>query len=358
MSRTAIKGDRCVLEATRERVIYLFDNYKNIQLSFSGGKDSTALFYLLKEEAIKRGRRFFVYFLDQEAEYEATIDLVRAVMQEDCVIPLWYQIPLKMASAVSCEDTFLNAWGVGEEWVREKEEIAIKELKEKAPDRFHDFNHWVGEKLAQKGDAVSIIGLRAEESPERRFVMFGEDSSLFWLRKTKSPHKAYPIIDWSYRDIWKFLIENNLSYNRVYDKLYSLGMPLRDMRVSNLIHDRAFKCLSDLQEIEPETFNKLEKRLKGVHCAGIYSNEKMIFSSKRLPSNFKTWADYKNHLIKTLPDDFIAPFLKAWGDKTSTKDEFLSKQMVKNLLIGDYAEPLKDGGSIARQELIRKYEDF
>jgi hypothetical protein len=52
---------------------------------------------------------------------------------------------------------------------------------------------WAGqnlEKKKRKGKSVSIIGLRAEESPDRRFVMFGEDSEMFWLREN-TPH-SYP----------------------------------------------------------------------------------------------------------------------------------------------------------------------
>jgi hypothetical protein len=42
----------------------------------------------------------------------------------------------------------------------------------------------------RKGKSVSIIGLRAEESPDRRFV-FGEDSEMFWLRR-KTRHINLP----------------------------------------------------------------------------------------------------------------------------------------------------------------------
>ncbi|WP_394798170.1 phosphoadenosine phosphosulfate reductase domain-containing protein [Flavobacterium psychrophilum] len=28
------------------------------------------------------------------------------------------------------------------------------------------------------------------------------------------------MIDWKYTDVWKYLIENSLKYNRVYDKMY------------------------------------------------------------------------------------------------------------------------------------------
>ncbi|HBD2730014.1 TPA: phosphoadenosine phosphosulfate reductase family protein, partial [Campylobacter jejuni] len=90
MSRTAINGNLNVLEATKKRIAYLFDNYDNIQLSFSGGKDSTVLFHLLNDEAEKRNRKFFVYFQDQEAEYQNTIDFVEWVMSQKNVIPLWY----------------------------------------------------------------------------------------------------------------------------------------------------------------------------------------------------------------------------------------------------------------------------
>ena len=36
------------------------------------------------------------------------------------------------------------------------------------------------------------------------------------------------------------------------------GHDIRTMRVSNLVHEKAFRCLTDLQELEPETYNKLE----------------------------------------------------------------------------------------------------
>jgi predicted phosphoadenosine phosphosulfate sulfurtransferase len=76
MGRTAVRGNENVLEAVIKRVSYLFDNYDNIQLAFSGGKDSTVLFHLVNAEAIKRNRKFILYFQDQEAEYQGTIDFV------------------------------------------------------------------------------------------------------------------------------------------------------------------------------------------------------------------------------------------------------------------------------------------
>lgn len=335
--RTSISGKLNVVEATRKRIEYLFDNYDNIQLSFSGGKDSTVLFHLINQEAIKRNRKFYLYFIDQEAEYQGTIDMVEWAMSQPNVIPLWYQVPMFMTNAVSHEQLFLWAWGDGEKWVREKNPLAIHSINKKYPKRFYKFNLWVGQNLAKlQGKSVSIIGLRAEESPSRRFVMFGEDNELFWLRRKKEPHKAYPLIDWSYTDVWKFLIENNLKYNKIYDKMYMLGLNLRTMRVSNLIHEKAYRCLGELQELEPETYDKLEQRLKGVHCASIYARENLIYSIKELPKQFNSWKEYKDFLLNSIHPDLQKIFRYQWSRFGDTNDVGACKYMVKRILLCDW----------------------
>lgn len=338
MGRTAIRGTENVLTATQKRIEFIFDNYDNIQLAFSGGKDSTVLFHLVNQEAIKRNRKFILYFQDQEAEYQGTIDVVEWAMSQPNVIPQWYQVPIFMTNAASHEQLFMFAWGDGENWVREKHPIAIHKLDKKYPKRFYKFNLWVAQQNRKnfEGSFVSIIGLRAEESPDRRFVMFGENSELFWLRRKKEPNKAYPIIDWRYTDIWKYLIENNLKYNKVYDKMYMLGGNLRSFRVSNLVHEKAFKCLTDLQELEPETYDKLEQRLKGVHTAAMYAKENMMYSIKSLPDTFKSWKEYKNFLLNSIHPDLKRIFEYQWSRFADTEDVGANKYMVKRILLCDW----------------------
>jgi len=337
MPRTSVYGTKDVFTATLERVSYIFDNYDTIQLSFSGGKDSTALFHLINLEAIRRKRNFYLYFQDQEAEYKGTIDLVEFAMSQPNVIPLWYQVPIFMTNATSHQQLFLFAWGEGEDWVREKHALAIHSICGKHPKRFHKFNLWVGQKLRDRGNkCVSIIGLRAEESPDRNFVMFGEDNDLFWLRRKHEPNKAYPIIDWKYTDVWKYLIDNKLMYNKIYDKMYMLGGSLRNFRVSNLVHEKAFRCLTDLQELEPDTYEKLEKRLCGVHSASIYGKENFIYSIKNLPSNFKTWKEYKDYLLENINPDLSKLFKYQWSRFGDTSDVQANKYMVKRILLCDW----------------------
>lgn len=335
--RTAIKGKDNVLEAARKRISYLFDNYDNIQLSYSGGKDSTVLFHLLNAEAKKRDRKFTVFFLDQEAEYQGTIDMVDWVMRQPNVIPKWYQVPTFMTNACSQQQMFLWAWGDGEEWVRPKSDISIHKIDKRYPKRFYKFVQWASHELQKTdGRSVSVIGLRAEESPSRRFVLFGEDNELNWMRRVHEPHKAYPIIDWSFTDVWKFLCENNLKYNKVYDKMYMLGLPLRQMRVSNLIHEKAYRCLAELQELEPETYDKLEQRLKGVHCCAIYAKENLVYSIKKLPEQFSSWKEYKDFLLNNIHPDLKRIFEYQWSRFGDTDDPGACKYMVKRILLCDW----------------------
>jgi len=337
MARTAIRGIENVLEATQKRIVYLFDHYDNISLSFSGGKDSTALFHLVNEEAKKRDRKFILYFQDQEAEYRATIDFIEWAMTQPNVIPLWYQVPIFMTNAASQQQLFLWAWGNGEKWVREKHPLAIHSINGRYPKRFHKFNLWVGQNLRKfKGKSVSIIGLRAEESPDRRFVMFGENSDLFWLRRKNKPHKAYPLIDWRYTDVWKYIIDGGFKYNKIYDKMYMLGGNLKFFRVSNLVHEKAFKCLSDLQELEPETYERLEQRLHGVHTAAIYGKENLMYSIKTLPEHFKTWKEYKDFLLESIHPDLKKLFEYQWSRFGNTDDPRACKYMVKRILLCDW----------------------
>ena len=49
--------EKNVLEAVRERISYIFDEFERIIVSISGGKDSTVLAHLALVEAHKRGRK-------------------------------------------------------------------------------------------------------------------------------------------------------------------------------------------------------------------------------------------------------------------------------------------------------------
>lgn len=93
-----------VYEAAKDRIRFVFREFKNVVVNFSGGKDSTVVLHLALEVAKEMGRLpVNVVFFDQEAEWDATIQYIRRVMSRPDVNPIWYQIPFKINNASSGE---------------------------------------------------------------------------------------------------------------------------------------------------------------------------------------------------------------------------------------------------------------
>lgn len=324
-----------VLDAAQERISLLFDHFKNIVVSVSGGKDSTVLFDLCHQEAQKRGRDINVFFLDQEAEYQSTIDQVKHMMTHDNVRSWWYQVPIRMTNASSLRVDFLNAWHPDEKWMREKDDMAIHEA-EGAPDRFYKFFPWF-EKMWDKTDTVFFVGLRAEESLNRfRSVVKnpGWEGHMWTSKSGKEGIKAYPLYDWTFEDIWHHIAARELRYNRVYDFMHWRGHRIQDVRVSYLGHENSLKSLESLHEFEPDTYRKLLERMPGVHVASRYIKEDMIYNASKLPPSFSTWKEYRDFLLDTTPSQHVERFRQRFLGQPD--DERVHRQQCKQLLINDW----------------------
>jgi len=330
-----------VLTEAHKRVSLVFDKFESIVVSISSGKDSTALYWLVLQEARKRNRKIGVFFLDQEVEYASTVSLIEKMMSYENVISLWYQVDLKMTNATSFENDVLNSWGKNEEWMRNKHPMSIHDIEGCYPDRFYSFMEWV-EKNHE--NTAFFVGLRTDESLNRLRAVIKNPGfdGILWstkAKRSKGTYRFYPIYDWGIGDVWKFIYENNLPYNAVYDKMFKANKNYyKTMRVSNLIHEKSFKCLSDLQIYEPDTYNKLIKRISGVHVASIYAQENGIFNATKLPEKFSSWLEYRNYLLETTPfknkERFITRFQK------QPKEEEMYRKQSRQLMLNDYENNL------------------
>ncbi len=118
-----------VYDAALERINFLFDEFPNVVVGFSSGKDSVVVLNLALQVATERNRLpLKVMFLDQELEWEATIDLVKKVMYSPVIDPMWLQIPFKLFNATSGEEQWLHVWGEGEELLRLKHITGFSKL--------------------------------------------------------------------------------------------------------------------------------------------------------------------------------------------------------------------------------------
>src|SRR5690606_5749057 len=91
-----------VYDAALGRIRWLFEEFDGkVSVSCSGGKDSTVVVELAAMVAKERGDLpLDVWWLDQETEFQATVDYMRYLMYERDDINLrWYQIPWRLENA-------------------------------------------------------------------------------------------------------------------------------------------------------------------------------------------------------------------------------------------------------------------
>ena len=85
--------------------------------------------------------------------------------------------------------------------------------------------------------------------------------------------------------------------------MYMQGVPLNNMRVSNLNHETATAVLFYLQEVEPDTWVALTKRLQGINSAPQLGKSNFNNCPKELPFMFQSWREYRDYLLKNLITD-------------------------------------------------------
>lgn len=295
-----------VWERSLKRIRYIFDEFPNVVCNISGGKDSTLVFNLTMKVAEEKGRLpLKVFFIDQEAEWVSVIDHVRAVMRDPRVEPYWMQCPIRLFNATSPINPWLHCWNEDEKeiWMRDREPDSIHENIFNN-DRFHPMFKAFITTMWPDTKSCYIAGVRAEESKGRTMALTNGKmyKHITWgkiLDKRREHFTFYPVYDWSYRDVWKAIQDNAWPYARVYDQMYQYGIPVLKMRVSNLHHETAVHSLFYLQEIEPDTWDKLVQRLGGIHTAGILGKDDYFYYGN-LPYMFEGWKEYRDYLLDNL----------------------------------------------------------
>jgi predicted phosphoadenosine phosphosulfate sulfurtransferase len=301
-----IYSKKNVYDAALDRIRYLFDEFPNVVVGFSGGKDSSVTLDLALKVAEEKNRLpLSVLFIDQEAEWKGTVDCVEAVMNDKRVKPYWFQMPMVITNNASSYNRYSYCWKEEEKdkWIHPQNEMSIKENKY-GTDRFHDLFTKIFDVEFSDQKSCYLSGVRAQEAPKRALALTDMLTYkwITWgkvLSKRKEHYTFYPLYDWSYTDIWKYINENNIEYNKIYDALYRHGVPINEMRISNLHHETAIKSLLLVQEIEPETWNKLVDRIDGASSIK-HIKQSSFTCPKVLPNMFKDWEEYAIYLADNI----------------------------------------------------------
>ena len=328
--------NKSVLTAAKERVAWTFDQVEKVYVSFSGGKDSTVMMHLVMDEAIKRDRKVGVLIVDLEAQYQATSDHVRNMVEHyaDHIDLHWFCLPMKLRNGVSNFEPTWTACDPEKEdmWVRPRPDIAIG-----PDDRRYDWYEpgmefeelvveWA-EWYAEGEPCACFVGIRADESLNRfRTIAVWDkgmlDNKRWTTHVVDNVYNVYPIYDWRTADIWRYHnVFPNKAHNPIYDLMHKAGVPLSQQRLCQPYGDDQRKGLWLYHILEPHTWFKLISRVNGANSGAFYIQERgnvTGYGSITKPEGH-TWESFTKLLLATMPDvtrehyeKRFMSFMKGW----------------------------------------------
>lgn len=371
-----------VYEAALERIGYLFNEFENVLVSFSGGKDSSVMLELVMDYARKNNllQKVSVVYMDYEANYEATNDFVEKTFERlGDVKRFWLCLPIHAQCACRMDAPYWIPWEKSkrEIWCREmpkfeyvinedNAEFGLLDSDFEIPKKFFD---WF---IGKYGRTVSLVGIRASESEDRRKLICSMNGN---IRKFKGKNyivdcvqnrdlfNAYPIYDWQTEDIWIYNARFCKPYNRLYDLFYKAGLTIDRMRVASPFNNCGIHSLKLYKVIDPNNWSKLVGRVNGANFAGLYGGTTaMGWKSIKLPKGH-TWKSYCYFLLSTMDrklrnhyERILATSIEYWCEKGG----FVSEEIMPELeaLKADYSDK-GNSGRFPTQRIVRfaKYPD-
>lgn len=349
--------DSNTYEAAQKRIEYIFNEFENIYVAFSGGKDSGVMLELAVSHATKINQleKLSVFHLDYEAQYSDTTKYVNRVYEslDPRIGKFRCCVPVKCATCTSMTEDYWRPWDDSKKdlWVRDMPAYAIKKdnfdfLNDDTTDSDfqRQFSLWHHNNQS-KGKTAALVGIRTDESLDRLRTIVSDKNinkyrSMPWTTRVHSDiYNAYPIYDWSVSDVWVANYRNNWDYNNLYNIFHYAGLSPHAMRVASPFHNSAKASLKLYKTIDPNTWGKMVSRVNGVNFTAMYGDTKaMGWKNIEKPGHF-TWHQYAEFLLDTLPPEIAKSYrnkleksIRFWRDKGGV----LNEQAVNDLVRGEF----------------------
>ena len=344
---TAIWNRRCIRSIAAAAGIY-FEEFDNIYLSFSGGKDSGLLLNLTMDFQKKYypKKRIGVFHQDFEAQYSVTTEYIERTFKrlEKEAELYWVCLPMATRTALSSYEMFWYPWDdtKKEAWVRElpkhdyvihleNNPITTYRYRMHQEDLAKQFGRWYRISHGNQ-KTVCLLGMRADESLQRYSGFlnkkYGYKNECWISKQFKNVWCASPMYDWNLEDVWHANYLFNYDYNRLYDLYHMAGLKASQMRVASPFNDYSKDSLNLYRVLDPEIWAKLVGRVQGANFACIYARSKaMGYRSITLPEGH-TWESYTRFLLDTLPvrlrNNYVKKFntsIRFWHEKGGGLEE-------------------------------------
>ena len=342
-----------VYEALQQRLKIIFDNFDNVYVSFSGGKDSGLLLNLCRDYIKQHNlpNKLGIFHIDYEAQYQMTTDYVDDVYADNDPMFEHFRccLPLVTPCATSMHQSSWLPWEKAKQalWVRSMPQSINEDnnpldfFKPGMTDYAFQkrFSLWHHQQHQARRTCV-LVGIRTQESLDRwRAIFSSRNVNKFqnhkWTTKMyDNVYNAYPLFDWTTQDVWTANAKFGYTYNHLYDLLYMAGVSVNQMRVASPFNDQAQKSLKFYRVIDPNNWARMIGRVNGVNFTSIYGGTTaMGWNSIKLPKGY-TWEKYMYFLLDTLPqeakDNYLSKLqtsINFWRDKGGV----LSDQIIEKL---------------------------
>ena len=344
-----------VYELTEERLKIIFNDFDNVLVAFSCGKDSGVMLNQAYDYAVRNNlqHKLAVYYEDYEAGYKYTDEYAERMFEYlQLEKKYWLCLPISAACSVSMYEPRWIPWDKNKKdiWVRKMPKYDYVIHEDNCPYEFIKgtkgfdarihFSKWFS---STYGKTAVLIGIRADESLTRR--------AIFTSQHRKHMHKGlnyskivdkntinfYPIFDWKTQDIWVANYKFNWDYNKIYDLYYLAGLTIDQMRVASPFHLSGQESLKLYKVIDPNNWGKMVGRVNGCNFGGIYGGTTaMGWRNITKPEHF-TWKQYAEFLMNTLPDNVkkkfkyhLDRFTESWKNKGYGRNPRVIKQIIEH----------------------------
>ncbi len=330
-----------VYEALQRRLKFIFEEFDNIYISFSGGKDSGLLLNMVMNfrKVYYPEKKLGIFHQDFEAQYTVTTEYVERTFErfEGEAELYWVCLPMATRTALSSYEMYWYPWDdtKRDSWVRDMpdkkyvinlENNPMETYRYRMPqeDLAKQFGRWYRQSHGY-GSTVCLLGMRAEESLQRYSGFlnkkYGYQGECWISKQFKEVWCASPMYDWSTEDIWHANYLFDYDYNHLYDLYYKAGLKASQMRVASPFNDYSKDSLNLYRVLDPEIWVKLVGRVRGANFAAIYGKTKaMGYRNITLPEGH-TWKSYTKFLLDTLParlrNNYVKKFntsMKFWHE--------------------------------------------
>ena len=345
-----------VYEATQQRLRLIFEEFDNIYVSFSGGKDSSLLLNLTLDFRRKYypEKKIGVFHQDFEAQYTVTTEFIERTFEriKDEVEPYWVCLPMATRTALSSYQMYWYPWDDTKEeaWVRpmpqheyvinlKNNPMTTYRYRMHQEDLAKQFGRWYRISHGDK-KTVCLLGMRADESLQRYSGFlnkkYGYKGECWVSNEFKNVWCASPLYDWTLSDVWHANFLFHYDYNRLYDLYYMAGLKVSQMRVASPFNDYSKDSLNLYRVIDPEIWTKLVGRGQGANFASIYGRSKaMGYRNVTLPAGH-TWESYTRFLLDTLPlrlrNNYVQKFqtsITFWHRTGGGLDERVIRELIE-----------------------------